>query len=391
MGVYLILLIYLLFLFFRYDVCSDSRYRNINYWFACLLFILVAGLRYRIGFDTINYMQSFESPFYPKLSDFNFGADYGNDILWVFINSIGKSLPFGFYTVQFIQAAIVNITVFWFIRRHSPKPFFGILLFFLFQWWNYCFEAMRESIAISFYLFALDALISKNSLKHYYLRVWPAIFAHTFGFVTLLFPLIKHLKINKYLPIVFAVFLVVLFSVSDLVNTLVEGMAVMENAASAKATKYIESDIYGESTLSLAGMVSLFISRIVPIAYIIFVLHRNKDPKTDVFIPYLICYILVVLLRMEMPIFFRFYNYFEVMMIIGMSQAITVHTNFKEYNITALTWVMILFMILIRGYELTKPETDSTYDYKTYNRYIPYNSVFTEDYNEQSEYIFRSK
>ena len=144
-------------------MCLGSRYRSVNYWFACILLILVAALRYRIGFDIINYMESFESPFYPRLSDFSFSGDYGNDILWVFINAIGKSSPWGFYTVQFIQAAIVNIAVFWFIKRHSPKQFFAILLFFLFQWWNYCFEAMRESIAIAFYLFALDALICKNS------------------------------------------------------------------------------------------------------------------------------------------------------------------------------------------------------------------------------------
>ena len=252
-------------------------------------------------------------------------------------------------------------------------------------------EAMRESIAIAFYLFALDALICKNSLKHYYLRVWPAIFAHTFGFVTLFFPLIRYLKINKYLPVIFALFLVVLFSISDLVNTLVEGMSIMENAASAKATKYIESDIYGESTLSIAGIIALILSRMVPIAYITFVLYRNKDPKTDVFIPYLLCYMFVILLRMEMPIFFRFYNYFEVMMIIGMTQAVSVRTKVGGYNVTALTWIMILFMIIIRSYELTKPETASIHDYKTYNRYIPYNSIFTEDYNEESEYIFRSK
>ena len=111
MGIYLVILIYLLFLFIRYDMCLGSRYRSVNYWFACILLILVAALRYRIGFDTINYMESFESPFYPRLSDFSFSGDYGNDMLWVFINAIGKSSPWGFYTVQFIQAAIVNISL----------------------------------------------------------------------------------------------------------------------------------------------------------------------------------------------------------------------------------------------------------------------------------------
>ncbi len=389
--VYLAIFIYLLFLFIRYDLCKGEKYRDINYWFSSLVFILVAGLRYRIGFDTINYMESFNSPFYPLLQDFTFSAKYGNDILWVLLNSIGKSSPYGFYTVQLIQAAIVNITVFWFIRRHSPKPFLGILLFFLFQWWNFCFEAMRESIAISFYLFALDALLKGRGLKHYYLRIWPAIFFHTFGFVTLFFPLIKFIRVNRFLPVIFIVFLGFFFTISDLLNAIVAGMAGMENMAASKATMYIESDLYGTSSLSLAGIISLFVSRVVPIVYLIWVLHREKSAGYDTFIPYLICYVLVVLLRMEVPIFFRFYNYFEIMLIIGITQAVSIRSNYRGYNLLPLTWILIIFMIVVRGYELTKPETDSAKDYRTYNRYIPYNSVFTEDYNEESEFIFRSK
>lgn len=383
--VYLILLIYLIALCCKYDYGINTKYRDINYVFSCILLIFVAGIRYRIGYDTINYMESFNSPFYPPLSEFSFKGDYGNDILWVFINSIGKSIGGGFYTVQFIQAAIVNIAVFWFIKRNSPKPFLGVLLFFLFQWWNYCFEAMRESIAIAFYLFGLDALISENNYKKYYLRVWPAALVHTFGFITFLFPLIRFLKVNKYLPVFFAGFLVLFFSVSDLMNSMVEGLVGIEGMAAEKATKYIESDIYGESTLSMAGVVSLFISRIVPIAYLIYILYINKKEDTDVFIPYLICYILVVLLRIAMPIFFRFYNYFEIMLIVAITQAVSIpKVNGKELRHYATVAVVVL-MVLIRAFELTEPA-----GYEAYKRYFPYNSVFTQDYNEQSEHVFRS-
>lgn len=390
MLIYIVLLIYLTVLCYVYDIKAFRKNRNLHYVCSCIILILVAGLRYRVGLDTIAYMRSFESPYYPSLEHFSLTGDYGSDIGWVFINSIAKSIGGGFYTVQFIQAIIVNVAVFWFIKRHSPKPFMAVLLFFMFQWWNYCFEAMRESIAIAFYLFALDALMTEKSLTKYYLRVWPAALVHTFGFVTFLFPLIRYLKVNKYLPIIIIIFLGVFFSIGDILNDLVESMETMESMASAKATKYIESDTYGESNLSIAGIAALVLSRIIPMGYMIYVLQRNPDPESKKFIPYLICYILVVMLRIEIPIFFRFYNYFEIMMIIAMTQAVSLRHERYGKMTGAITWAMILFMVFIRTYELTKPETDSLNEYKTYNRYVPYNSIFTEDYNEESEYVFRA-
>ena len=389
MLIYILLLIYLLLLFYVYDIKSYRKNRKLHYVLSCIILILVAGLRYRVGLDTIAYMRSFESPYYPFLAEFSIWGEYGSDIGWVFINSLAKSIGGGFYTVQFIQAIIVNVAVFWFVRRHSPKPFMAILLFFMFQWWNYCFEAMRESIAIAFYLFALDALITENSLKKYYLRVWPAALVHTFGFVTFLFPLIRYIKVNKYLPIIIIIFLGVFLSIGDLINEIVDSMSAMEGMASEKATMYLESDTYGVSNLSIAGIAALVVSRIIPMVYIIFVLQRDGDARNKIFVPYLISYILVVILRIEVPIFFRFYNYFEIMMIIAMTQAVSVKQTRNRKMTTSLAWMMILFMVFIRAYELTKPETDSLNEYKTYNRYVPYNSIFTQDYNEKSEYIFR--
>lgn len=390
MFIYILLLVYLIALFYIYDVRGVTKYRFAYYVFTCIILILVAGLRYRVGLDTNAYMRSFNQPYYPTLDQFSWFANYGSDIGWVFINAIAKSVGCGFYTVQIIQALIVNVAVFWFIRRHSPKPFLGILLFFMFQWWNYCFEAMRESLAIAFYLFALDALITHNSLKRYYLRIWPAALVHTFGFVTFLFPLIRYIKVNKYLPFIAVAFLGVFFFIGDIINDLLESMQMMEGMAADKAMEHLSSDTYGESSLSIVGILTLFMSRIVPMVWMIIVLQKDEKESSKTFIPYLICYILVVLLRLKVPIFFRFYNYFEVMMIIAMTQALAVTQDNKKLLKYAVTWCMILFMVFIRTYELTKVETGSLHGYKTYNRYVPYNSIFTEDYNEESEYVFRS-
>lgn len=385
MLIYLTIILLLAFFYYHYDVSKAEKYKNVMYILACLAFICVAGLRYRIGFDTINYMTDFYGPYFPKLSEFRFSTDYGGEVLWVLINATAKSIGGGFYTVQFIQAIIVNVVVFWFLKKYSPRPFLAILLYFLFQWWNYCFEAMRESIAIAFYLFGLDALLSGKGLGRFYLRAWPAVFVHTFGFLVLLFPAIKYLKINKYLPFIVIGFIVFLVCVGDLVNNLLESMMGMQldSDASSKMMKYMGDETYGEANLSIFGIISLFISRIIPIGCFAYVLHKNNKPETDVFIPYLIMYIFMVGLRIAIPIFFRFFNYFEVMLIIAITQAIDISPK-KSFN-RLLSVGMMGMMILIRSYELTKPEGPS----RAYNRYIPYNSVFTEDYNECSESIFR--
>lgn len=385
MTIYFSLIIFLLFLFYHYDVRKSTEHKLFFYACACIILILVAGFRYRIGYDTTNYMLEFSSPYIPYLSEFSFWGDYDGDKLWILINSFAKETGAGFYTVQLIQAIIVNVAVFWFIKRHSPMPFLGILLYFLFQWWNYCFEAMRESISIAFYLFALDALITENSYKKYYLRVWPAIFAHTFGFITLILPLIKYIRINKFFPLIVVGFGATSVLLSDILNGIVENLVFMQfdSAASGKMVKYMASDVYGEANLSLAGIISLLISRVFPISVFIYVLHKNRSKHTDVFIPYLITYIFVVFLRISVPIFFRFFNYFEIMLIIAITQAIYI-TKPKTFK-HQLTVLSLFFMIFIRSYELTKPEGDA----KVYNRYIPYNSILTEDHNEASESIFR--
>ena len=126
MTVYLLLLVFLAFLFYHYDVRKEQQYKDIFYVLSCVALICVAGLRYRIGYDTTNYMADFSSPYIPPLSDFSFSADNGDDKLWTLINSFAKTVGGGFYTVQFVQAIIVNVVVFWFIKRHSPKPFLAV-------------------------------------------------------------------------------------------------------------------------------------------------------------------------------------------------------------------------------------------------------------------------
>ncbi len=392
MFIYIIIFLYLLFLTYKYDVKKSKQYFKVNYIFSCIVLIIVAGVRYRIGYDTSNYMESYK--YAPSLSDIINGLQFYGDPLWMYIIAISKEIYNDFFVVQIFQAIIVNVAVFWFVKRHSPKPFLSILLYFLLLWWNLCFEAMREAIAASFFLYALDAILFNKGLKAYYLRVWPAIFAHTFGFVTLLFPFIKYLKINKYTIIVIIVILVMTFSIKDYINdiTMLLEMASEISADSTsdlaldKATEYFDSDTFGESNLSVNGVISMVIGGIFPCLVLIFMLKNKTVLGKSNLTPFVFVYLCIVILRLQIPIFFRFLNYFELLVIVAFTQAIYLERITIKRQIA---YFSMFAMVFIRMYSLNAYDVGTLV--KAYRRYVPYNSIFQRNYNKESETIFSSK
>ena len=379
---YLVLFVYILTLVFLYDFFSKKNGFNINYIICCIVLILVAGFRYRIGFDTINYMEHFK--FIPTISEFINGKEFNGDILWGYIQVISKSIYNDFFIVQIIQAVIVNVAVFWFIKRHSPKPFLGILLYYLLQWWNFCFEGMRESIAIAFFLFALDAIIAKNSIKRYYLRVWPAFFAHTFGFITLLFPFIKYIKFNKYTILCTLAVVCFSFLISDFVNSVLIYIETISGVAAEKTMKYLEDDIYGMNTLSFNGIISILLGYVLPPLYIVYVLYKNKEGHYNHIIPFVLIFAIIAILRINMTIFYRFLNYFEIPVIVAFTQSICIVKN----KVRSILYFLMFCMVFIRFNMLLTPFIGN--EVKTYHRYVPYNSIFEKKYNKNSELIFNS-
>ena len=69
--IYLIVIILLLLLSFRYDINGKTEGREQCYLAMLVIFILIAGLRWRLGVDTPNYLDSFYHR-YPTQDHFSF-------------------------------------------------------------------------------------------------------------------------------------------------------------------------------------------------------------------------------------------------------------------------------------------------------------------------------
>ena len=123
--IYLFILILLLCLTLRYDINGKTKYRSQWYIIMLVIFILVAGLRWRLMVDTPNYIERFYHRT-PLLKDYSF--DIGKAPFYTLINSIVLTLGGRFYVVQLIEASFVNILVFKYFKRHS-KYIFTCLFF----------------------------------------------------------------------------------------------------------------------------------------------------------------------------------------------------------------------------------------------------------------------
>ena len=112
--IYLLVFILLLIPVVKYDWMAKTGGENKWYFFNLVILILLAGLRYRVGGDTLMYMSMYnEWPAMDELKYFDFEEALYNP-LWYIYTSVAKSINEEFWVLQMIQAVIVNCTFFHF-------------------------------------------------------------------------------------------------------------------------------------------------------------------------------------------------------------------------------------------------------------------------------------
>ena len=100
--VYLLVFILLAIPVVKYDLFAKTGGEN-KWYYACLVaLILLAGLRYRVGSDTLMYMSVFDDcPKLDELKYFDF-AEAKYNPLWYVINAISRSIHDSFTCFQVI-------------------------------------------------------------------------------------------------------------------------------------------------------------------------------------------------------------------------------------------------------------------------------------------------
>ena len=380
--IYLIVIILLFFLSFRYDI--QGKTKNFVFWyrFVLVVFILIGGVRWRLGLDTPNYLRSFYYD-YPTLGQFSF-VEYGlgKDPFYVLINSIVKTLGGRFFIVQLIQASIVNVLIFKYIKKHCSYFFSCIFLYFVTFYYDFNMEIMRGSISIVICLFAYDYILDKKWLKGY-LLLCIALMFHLQTIVMFVLPIFFFLRLNRIgIAMIFGAFIF-----AFLVNTIFGEYLTLLNAVSedgaGKAEQYLNSEKYGDQTHNLKFMAATHLPYII--YSIVSLLYLKKYDNNNPLLklePFLLLGVVFLVVQLNLQIAYRYVDYFRIHFILFFSEFF--YSLFKRdcplsrgvvFARTVIVFIPLFFMI---GFT----------DYRRRVRYLPYSSVIERKIDKNREQRF---
>jgi hypothetical protein len=371
--IYLLVLFLLLIPVLWYDVLKKSKGIEFWYFLDLLVLILLTGLRYRVGGDTLAYIEFFDE--YPTLIElFNFdfiGAQFGP--LWYISNALIKSIWNDFVFFQIIHATFVNIVFFWFFRKYLKRFFTAIVLYYIGFYFYFNMEILREIISICIFMLGFGCLLEKKYLKYYTFSIVALLFHYSamlMLFIPFLF-LIKDISWKKTLIVALSLFAILsLFDISPLLIKLLFG----NEQLNLKFDSYTSLDDKAN-----------FVGLLTTIFPIVLLMHTNKEincEKANLKINNLMfLYVQLTIFTAFFPAMFnRMTNYLVPFYLILIVVSIEIF-NFKvdKYFLSKRAliarFVLIMF-VFFKIYSFTKDTSDVMLGTKYYNIFYPYYTVF---------------
>lgn len=395
---YLIIFLLLLILSYRYDYCRISRGENFWFYAVLVIFILLAGLRYRVGGDTINYIGYYEStpPITQlKSSDFidsRFAPGY------ILISSIGKLFSRDFTIIQILHSAFVNIIFFRFIRLNCKNIFFALLLFFCFQYALLLFEQIRESFAVAIFILAWPTFRDGKWWLWYLASVCAFLF-HVSAVMMFFLPLFTLPGIRKLFVfgtrtwIVCILILVVGIAINVSLFKYIQLLALTESIAE-RAQTYSKDELSG-SLFNFGGLISIFFRNIFYPLLAMYFLQQNKKMaegsynlsfKKQEFMALMSVY--VSIFTIAVAIASRYNNYFFIFAIAMISDWIfgNIRVLGKTLRLQYLYWLMLFIpMFGFQFYSVYLGNVTANGTIKTYSMYYPYYSILNEQIDRKRE------
>lgn len=376
--IYFCIYFYLLFCAIWYDSYCKKKYYNFNYILIGVVLVLVSGLRYRLGQDTVAYMKSFDYEIVPigdlQLDDI---LESRNQILWVLLNSFCKTFG-SFALLQILISAFLHISIFYFVHRTCSKSFTVILIYYLYSYIYFSMEILRESLSISCFLFALLQL-NRGSIVKYY--VW-SLFAfgfHFFACFLFLLPMFLTKRISlKWKLLLLSVIFVLAFMSRDQLILFFAG--VTPESVGVKLLGYASNPDYFDGNMNAIGTIIKFLLPSSVIVFMLFYFRKRENTifqiKNYIWQSCLVLYVFCLLATLYVPILERFSNYFYIIVCILFASCIYT----PRLTIASNSLVLFFVSIIMLSYQLkVMLETDSNAKVPVYAKYYPYASIFNKE------------
>ena len=394
--IYYIVFVLLLALSYVYDFHTNQKGKSLSFWLVCIIMTAIAGFRFRLGIDTINYMEDFEENA-RYLSNF-FEAwrldELPYEIGFALFESLCKSICDSWFFFQFVIAFFVNFSIFRFVHRNARYPFVVILLYFAILYFDINYETLRQSMSLSFALWAYEYLKQKSYARYMILSIC-AVLMHNVGIVLFLLPL---LQIKRYNYKVLCAVCIIIFVSGGVFNQMFPYLADIfhkvgfENMAE-KAVTYTEADGLGTESVvnrSLRHLLFRFVLYVCPMLVLCYLIWITSAERWQFYMsPFLYVWAISICLLSFIPISYRLYQYVAIFVFLQISEAIVEIINGRIF---AKNMFLLFSMVCIIGYwNYAKFYTiaNGIHTEPRIVSYSPYASIFTEEINSSREQFYR--
>ena len=400
--VYFIVLAILIYCIYTYDYKKHKVGDMVFYIGICVLLIFIAGLRYRIGGDSIGYESEYKN--IPSL--FHMRGFKLNSIRWepgfIWFMILSKTLSSDFTIFQFLHAVVVNSIIFWFIFKNTENKFICVSLYCIGLYLNFNTEVLRESLAVCIFLLAWP-FFRRGNWIFYYLICIAACFFHISAVFTLILPIFAIPGIRGGFRLGYrTIFIcVILFGISfylgkkffSIIKLLSQNETVTERAEIYGKTSY------GGSVLNIFGILEAILKGcILPacaIWYRKLTLKGTDDQqkikdfrKMEIMV---MSGIYVSVMTMAIFILSRFNNYLNMFTFAMISICFfqKVEIKRRKFKLGGIYWSIILLLLFSLNFKAYFANTYGSTKNKRYMLYYPYYSRLDPTEDQRREEILR--
>jgi hypothetical protein len=371
--IYIAIIVYLFFTSIHFDFFKGRIGRRMTYIVSCIILILLAGLRYRVGGDTLNYM--FVHDEMPSLSSlFQYGNTTDREYGWVFLVGLSKLLGEEFYFVQFFVAIIVNVLMFKFFYLNTKFYHTAAFVYTVFFYFYLNFEILRESIPIViFCIYGYKLLIQKKQIK-YYLLCGCLLLFHVSAVILFFIPyLLRFSKIVDGKVLKTMVLLLGIYILGFVIQPYIAPYLLALSFSSIMESKI---QFYTDYNLTLTGIIfGSFVYIIIPIF-----IYKHTGNR------YVLIYAILGSLVSYFNIFARFLNYlwpFYILALVFFIFNTTSHLK-QAHGLRVIVFLLIMFIMNFEKFSLVDKENNIRW----YSRWYPYISIFEEEEDSEREYLW---
>lgn len=347
-----------------YNGTSKKYSRKVAVVVSFIMLSLLAGLRYRVGTDTLSYMDEYYGDPSSYFRDkYLFG--------WYLLISVCKSLHLSFYVVQLILAFFTNYAVITFLKRYANHFFSSLLLYYVIVYPALNFEILRQGICISIFLLSFAFLDNKSYIK-YLICVGIACLFHYSALALLLVPLVTWIPINKKSTTIFLAIIAIVIALSSLLKEQIYQISMGLSFWESRSYYYFSKVDTTESFSPVSFIFNLTLNVVIP--FLIIRYQSYSEKVTRAFLAVCMFSMIIYVVSAYMPIIYRFNNYFQIfslVLFVDLFNRIRIRIKGKPFLVFL---IALLFFTGVKA-RVYFADIEGT---PGYYRYYPYSSIFNE-------------